>query len=272
LIALLIVLLIREPKEDAPNDSRSGPTEDVQVVESEISSKEAEKAALQSALEVYEQFESDFKNKEIRDLATELANRMSVKMQLEQTVADLSKSSRKADSDAREVKSQQEAISDQLKQNSAELVRLSDELKKEQSLRTRTMSLPKEKETSKSEVPAFVKDGQLFFANSNRSGLRFQLNTAHFETCPAGQADIFVDSKYLRTRKGQGFDMSFATISNGIGRYDSSRHYFAFVVRSDSFSKFETIRDACVKSGFEYRLIPTNGMVSESSGVNAKTQ
>ena len=43
LIALLIVLMIRETKDSAPEDSHSGPTEEIQVVESQIAALEAEK-------------------------------------------------------------------------------------------------------------------------------------------------------------------------------------------------------------------------------------
>eukprot|EP01047_Picozoa_sp_COSAG01_P068150 COSAG01_NODE_9782_length_2344_cov_424.909537_4_plen_98_part_01 len=68
LIALLIVLMIRESKDSAPNQKQSGATEDRSVVQSQISSLEAEKQSAQVDFEMILEFNQGFQSEELKKL------------------------------------------------------------------------------------------------------------------------------------------------------------------------------------------------------------
>jgi hypothetical protein len=100
------------------------------------------------------------------------------------------------------------------------------------------------------------------------------LNKYHFETCSSTDADIdaSIKSQHFKIKQGSGISMSSSAIQSQFRQFNASRDFLTYVVRSDSFDTFGKLRDESVRSGFEYRIIPTDGLISEGSGSSAKTQ
>ena len=269
LIALLIALLIREPQ---TSETDSDSTKNNEVATSEIAALKAEKSALELSLKTQQNFAKDFQKKESKSLIEQLAPLLQQNASLERTHASLNREVSKLKTKLEKTKLNISKTRDKLTAQQSKLERLNTELRNEQQLRTRTTSLPKETSTQKIEVAIFVDEGQLFFVNKNRPEVRFQINLNHFESCAAADSDLSIDSKYYRIRPGQGVSTTLNQLKQKLRQYSKTSSFLTFVVRSNSFAEFAAVKDACVRSGFEYRIIPTDDLIGESAGVSAKTQ
>lgn len=274
LIALLIVLMIRESKESAPQVSSSGNSENYSVVNSQTDALNAEKAKLELELDTVKEFEKGFETAELKQLAEDLTTQTLQNHDLESKASSLERQLAKTKGMTKKAESELKRFALVLGQKSNERTRVTKELAKEKKQRTRTMELPKEQATTKQEVPIFVESDKLFVLNSNRSGYGFSLNKNHFETCSSTDADIdaSIKSQHFKIKQGSGISMSSSAIQSQFRQFNASRDFLTYVVRSDSFDTFGKLRDESVRSGFEYRIIPTDGLISEGSGSSAKTQ
>lgn len=271
LIALLIVLMIRESSDSAPQQKRSGPTEDAALVRSEIAALRAQKNALAASLKINQQFESDFQSDELKALVQSLAQLTSKKASTEQSLNQASSKSRQLDLKKKGIKTRQEALNQQLAQQANKLKELNDQVVKEQQLRTRTIALPKERRTSKSEVLMFFGNDELFVA-ATQGRLSSGVDRNYFKTCSASQADLQVDSRYYRTKIGDGIPLNKNRLAETFGKYRPDLNHLTFVVRTDSFKEFSKLREQCILSGFEYRLIVGNGLIVVGEVDSVKTQ
>lgn len=272
LITLLIVLMIRENNQSAPDEFSAGPAEEVQLVESQIISLEAEKTALAANLQVQQRFVQDFQSAEVTNLTQQLSRQMIEKNLLDAAAAKLSLQSQSIQRSQQGLQSEQQQLELDLAAKTAEFEALNKQLHAEQISRTRTMALPKERATIKSEVPVFLENGQLFIVNNDRTGERFSLNTKHFEKCSLANADLHFESEYLRTIAGAGIHVDAPELKQTLSRFSTKENFLTFVVRSDSFESFSTIRDQCVCDGFEYRIIATDEIIGQGGGSKARTQ
>lgn len=273
LIALLIVLMLRTPKESAPNENRSGSTEDLELIQSEITALESEKSAIETALTTQQQFETEFQSDEIRILASQLSKMMSQKIDLDLQESTMVREARQARTEIKNLKTEEGNLKQTLSSNQNEIKNLTDKVNHEKSLRTRTMRLPKEQATFKLEVPIVIEGNEIFIVNADLPGGGFSVNSEHIEVCSPSNADLNLDSKYLRVKNGHGIQVTDdRKVGQRFQKFDSSKHYFVFVVRTDSFMRFSRLREICVKMGFEYRLIPTDDLISEGGGTRAKAQ
>jgi len=271
LIALLIVLMIRENTDGAPKDHQPGPSVDLQVVQSAIKALEAERDSLAASLRDQKVLSDDLIDGELKELSKDLSAKISERGKLSAQTAELSRLVKQAsvNNTGLAAKGEQEKID--LVQRTAEFKKLSELLNAEQTARTHTMALPKEKRTSKSEVPVFLEGDQLFVVKRDRNGISKQINTQHFQKTTAGLAGLRIDSENYRVRPGAGLNLESKALRAELKRYSASRDYFAIVVRSDSFDVFSKLRSLFVESGFEYRIIATDGMISEG-GSDGRTQ
>jgi hypothetical protein len=272
LIALLIVLMIRESKDSAPNQKQSGATEDRSVVQSQISSLEAEKQSVQVDLEMILEFKQGFQSEELKKLTEELMR--NAKNNSEQSLKFNALKDKLANSknQHQNKKEEFENIGLLLKQQQTELEKVTKELKNEESRRTRTMALPKQKETSKEEVAIFLESDELFVLEDASARFGFRLNRMQFEKGSVSDADAQIAGEYYKTKSNSGLAIASQDTTAQLQKYDSSTQFFTFIVRSDTFDTFGLLRDHCVKHGYEYRVIPTDDMIVEGSSSATRTQ
>ena len=272
LIALLIVLMIQETKQESPETKNAATTDDIQLVESEISALEAKKAALQTGLKIQQEFEQDFQSDEVKELAGEVSTALAKKREKEQELSEMNADIKSSDAELELLTTKKGEADSRLQELVAKVEQIESELEKERQLKTRTANLPKEKATIKREVPIVIEGDEMFVINSQRDGFGLTINKNHFQTTTLSKADLTIDGQNIRTRIGSGIAIGSTGIQTELRQYDASDDYFAFVVRTDSFDKFSELRDSCVRLGFEYRLIVSDELIGESSGVGAKTQ
>lgn len=271
LIALLIVLMIRENTDGAPKDHQPGATADLQVVQSAINALEAERDSLAASMRDQKVLSEDFIDSELIELSKDLSAKISERSKLSAEAAELSRLVKQASVSNTGLAAKGEQVKNDLAQKTAEFKELNEQLSAEQAARTQTMALPKEQATSKSEVPVFLEDDQLFVLRSDRSQISGQINAQHFEKTTAGFAGLHIDSEYYRIRPGAGLDLESEALKAELNRYSAGIYYFAIVVRADSFEKFSKLRNILVEAGFEYRLIATDGIISDG-GTGGRTQ
>lgn len=271
LIALLIVLMIRQNKQSAPQEFQTGPTEDVELVQSAITALELEKKTLAASLQVQQQFSQNFQNEDIQKLAQKLADELTVKNKLEAAAAQLSRTVKQVVESKSGLESEQQQIETDLGAKLAEFEKLNQQLQSEQAARTRTMALPKERESTKREIPMLIEGNQLFVVNKNADAQFRSVNPQHFKKSSSGAADFSISNQFWESIAGAGIAIDSPQLKQELARHGADEYYFAFVVRSDSFESFAAIREACVTSGYEYRLIPTDGIVSDTGG-SSRTQ
>lgn len=271
LIALLIVLMIRESKESAPEISRSGPTESSELVQTQLLELNSNKERILQELATLKSFQKGFQTAELKTLASDLSQIIFKNHDLEtnlnllkQKFAKLSNQTKQAEADLRNY----ELALSQKKQRQQQL---KEELEKEEALRTRTMILPKERTTRKEEVAMFVESNELYVLIT-KSSVYSKINAAHFGSASIFNADVNVSGSYYKVKAGNGIALTSNSVQRELEKYSTTKYFFTFVVRSDSFDSFGFLRKHCVKNGHEYRIIPSDGMIGEGSGTKVKTQ
>ena len=270
LIAILIVLLIRENKESKPEDKKTGPTS--ALVSSQIKQLKAHRKNLQMGLELQLEFQQDFQTQEVENLANEIEKLINEELTLSKRLKALQSKTASIDEQLNAMKASNQTKTTQLENLTYQLGDLKKNLEKEKQARTRTMRLPKETATSKSEIAVIVDNNKLYFVESRDSRFGFEHNQEFMVETFSG-ADIQIGPIRLKTKSNSGIGFTDTKrLNQEFQQYSRSRHYFAFVVRTNSFKEFSQLRKTCIKNGFEYRLIPTDGIVKSSSNVNAKTQ
>jgi hypothetical protein len=160
-----------------------------------------------------------------------------------------------------------------------------EEEDKKQSLRDRAASLleqetrstevvasgkaPRERSTAKVEWPLLIRYGRVYQLYRLSGGNRF-VNTDHFDI----QTGFVSDSAHARL--GAGLDASGPDLAGELSLLlkdtPASNCYIAIVVFPDSFDAFQRVKTQLVRRGYEYRIIPTDEPVGQSSVADAKVQ
>ena len=265
LIALLIVLLIRENNQSQPQDKQTSIS--AELVQSEIDLLNEKSAKLERDLKAIDSLNQDFSTTDLTNLAAELRGLARKVSQQELKRKDIQSAARSLDTKTKEI----EKDSDNLANAKIEVAKLKTQLSKEQAERTRTMSLPKQSSTTKFEVPIIIENGQLFFVKKNLTP--YSQYNREFMEVSAADPDLVTDGLSLRTKKNAGIPAADeARLKREIAKHLSLNSYPAFILRTNSFKQFSKFRDVFVASGFEYRLILEDGAIGTGSNVGAKTQ
>lgn len=271
LIALLIVLMIRESKESAPEISKSGPTESRELIQTQLLELNSNKERILQELATLKSFQKGFQTLELKTLAGELSQAVLKNHDLERSLNLLKQRLSKISNQAKQAKADLRKYESSLSQKEQRQQLLKEELKKEEALRTRTMILPKERATRKEEVAMFVQSNKLYVLMS-KSSVYSEINTQHFDSASIFTADVSVSGSYYKVKIGNGITLTPIGIQRELEKYSTAKYFFTFVVRSDSFDSFSFLRKHCVKNGHEYRIIPSDGMIGEGSGASVKIQ
>ena len=233
------------------------------MVESQISVLTANKEKLQQELNSLKELEVDFGTEELIELAQKLSEKL-------KEVSELGLESEKIRLEFNQVKDKTNLAETGLEddkaryfENLAELEKARESLHKEKVSRTRTMRLPKEQKTDKAEKVVFLESDQIFHFYTFTPGAVVDLNTQYIEISTELDADIKWEDTYFKLRKKNGVDIGSMQVEKQLQQYNPSNDFFSFVVRPDSFESFGTLRDICVRNGFDYRImiIPNGQMI-----------
>ncbi|HUG91481.1 MAG TPA: hypothetical protein VML55_11635 [Planctomycetaceae bacterium] len=138
----------------------------------------------------------------------------------------------------------------------ATLEQVDREMAREMAVRTRTARLPKLRQTTKTEVPFFLRQGRLcaFARRTPTGGLARNADEAVIRTDAAGVQTVepVVPAGSLVNPAAS----SHADIEQKVAQFDKDRHFITLVVWPDSFAEFAVVKEILVRQQFEYRLLP----------------
>lgn len=139
-----------------------------------------------------------------------------------------------------------------------EVAVIKTELRREVQLRSQTATLPKQRATQKTQAALLLKGGTLYaFSEPGKDGAMFQ-NTKETAVQKQGDAESVVPV----AGAGQAIDPGQPddpALRQRFEHFDAAKHYVAVVVWPDSFAHFAAVRQALVRAGLEYQLIPWTG-------------
>ena len=128
---------------------------------------------------------------------------------------------------------------------------------------------PRERVTGKREWPLLIRYGRVYQLYRSE-GEEEAVNTEHFDV----QKGILADSAHARI--GAGVSASrpdFAQqLSSLLRERPPAGWYIAIAVFPDSFDAFQRVKAQLVSRGYEYRIIPTDQPVKQSSNPDVKVQ
>jgi hypothetical protein len=273
-IALLIVLLLQQTAvvTQEPTDEVS-PAE-LERLASELEVVDAELASLRTARDDLAKRAEEFAPDDVRALMrnrnrltaeTDLLRSDADKLAQENAVAvaDLTQEEMALNSSLAAVEKTQKAV-EELRE---ELDRVRKSFAKE--IRN---PLVRESTTFRS-LDIIVRYGRMYvWHNYDREGNELGLNTRDFVVTGEESGALVTHPDPTRGIPLKDDPASAAAILDQLKPFPSSRFYITVVVRSDSFRQFAGLRDVLIGSGYEYRLMPTNGPVVDRGGTDSKVQ
>ncbi|MDA7858683.1 hypothetical protein N9B05_02590 [Mariniblastus sp.] len=242
------------------------------MVLAQINSLEAEKERIKSDLDTLVEFKKGFQTEELKTLAQELTRNSQINIELSSELLFAQRELTRYQEKALIAETDLKDSGILLRNKIAQREKVENELKQEETNRTRTMALPKQQETNKQEVPIFLKSAKLFFLTDRASRFGTQLNLQHFEKTISNAADVKFAGEHYRIKQANGLPIANQSTTVQLKQYNGATHFFTFVVRSDSFDYFGILRDQCVKHGYEYRIIPSDELIGEGSSSTTRTQ
>ncbi len=145
----------------------------------------------------------------------------------------------------------------QLMADAEEGLRLAKQkLESETSLRSRTSQTPRQHETRKAQIPFFLKDGRLCcYVRKDDEG-KFVHNDTETRIV-VGEGDV----RYLEPVEDTGLSVAedgsnADEIGERLSTFDKEKHFLSVYVFRDSFATFEPLKNAIIRAGFEYHLVP----------------
>jgi len=255
-ISMLVVILVNAANTEV---SQSLPTEEDQQRLTEgrrrLSDTTVKLASLRRAARQIEQLRDRFSDPESEAVIEE--------MQAFQGMNEAMHESRDASLD--DLASMQELINKTAKENAQmrqaiaaaqqALQTAREQLDAEVALRSRTSKLPRQKTTTRQQVAFFLKGGKL--CSFARVGLDGQL--------AANEAEARVIEKdgkqFAEPVPGAGLPIqsdgsTLSPIVEKLKPFSKDKFFVAIVVWPDSFEEFQTVKEAVVREGHEYQLIP----------------
>ena len=272
LITLLIVLMVRQTSEASQaklEQDTSGPTKE--LVHSQLEALTAQRDLLiqsnTASAGFFDGFVSPKRDKNLREIIAQQTLNRRLSQSLEATDQRLIEATeqlanRNAQAEKRREKQSQLVTSQRERAKS-----LTQEIEDLKGKMVRTIPLPKERTSDKSGRSFFLQDGSLFELNE----LNGEINFDHFVSCSRLEADYSYKGKAYKVRKGHGISLSSKKLGQVFKKFDSRRSHLTFVIRPEAFGEFANVRQQAVSTGFEYRLIVGNGVISSGAG-NVKTQ
>ncbi|MDA0836094.1 MAG: hypothetical protein O3A29_22715 [Planctomycetota bacterium] len=255
-ISMLVVILVNAASQDV---SSSLPTQvdHQRLVESrrQLSDMTIKLDSLRRAVRQTEQLRDRFTDKDgqaiIDDLAALKATTAALHESRDASLGLLAGTQELINNTARETERLREAI----RTAQQDLAAAKRQLESEVSLRSRTSKLPRQKQTTRQQVPFFLKAGRLCSyaivdsrgnLSRNEAEVRLQEEGGKKYAVPVGGSGLIV--------KPDGSNVD--EVTRRLEPFDESKYFIAIVVWDDSFEEFQIIKDAAVRGNYEYQLIP----------------
>ena len=268
LITLLIVLMVKQASDTSSSTTAESSSPTIALVDSRIAALEAQKEIMSQSSNAATSILSSFISEEQKSLAAEVAARLKQSQQLTTELLEMNLQLDALNASMDRIKIQSRASQQAIASKQSYLRKLTAQLQKEKAARVRSIPLPKEKRTTKSSEAFFLQNNEIYQLYDTTGAV----NRQHFSSCRAGVADFFDGRKHYQVRDGEGIKLNGAVLQEIFQRYEPRRKYLTFVVRPESFAAFANVRSQCVASGFEYRIIATEGLISAGVSSQPKTQ
>lgn len=258
-ISMLVVILLTMSSESVPVEPPSPAAHGRMVdLRDQLERTQAALNSLQSAVKQRETLRDRFTSRESVDLARqlqELTGRAETAVALKNEGLEAIASAQK---DINETLSKMQQFRQEQERLQAALLDIQSRLDAEIAVRSRTSQLPKQRRTTKTQIPFLIKDGRLHaYASVDPSG-----RVVHNER----DVKVLMDGEksYLEPISGAGLVLNPASedlsgVETSFAPFDKERYFVALVVWPDSFEHCQLAKTALVRGGFEYQLIPWSG-------------
>jgi DNA-binding transcriptional MerR regulator len=263
-IAMLVIILLNMTSEQAAMEIPDATSQQkLTSAQIELADSQAELDSLRRAVREQENLAKKFADPRVRDLITQSTQKQSSVASVTAThETNLLEAGKKQD-DVNRIATALQAMETALDKIKKQLAVVDQQLKQEQQLRTRTVKLPRQRQTSKQQIAYLLKGGRLFAYIRRDSGGNVTRETADSqETTSAGVT-------YLEPVPGGGTPVNPAGDTSGslaakLAGWDPNQHFIAICVWPDSFEHFSVVRQILVEGGYEYQLqpFPADGKVS----------
>ncbi len=251
-LAILVVILVQMTTRAEVTDSPAPSQAELAELEEQRSENQATLDALRDAAVQREQLIKQFAKPENRDLLRQLHRAQSSRDKLtddrSKSLGHVSRTQMKVNEITEALKRMARAI-DKARQALADA---EEALQKETASRTRTARHSVLRSTTKNQMVLCLRYGRLYQTLKRVPG-GFDLNTADCERSRQGSKLFLV----LKPSGGKPVKGNTQALLNAVlSDYDKNTHYLAVPVWPDSFEEFALLRDAMVRSGFDYDLKP----------------
>lgn len=132
-----------------------------------------------------------------------------------------------------------------------------------------TYAAPRERTTSKEEFGVLLRYGRMYLMHRNVGETR-EINSEDFLIVPGSL------SNEARARPAAGTPLAGAEAAGAVAArllpYPPTTWYPCVIVHPDSFEEFQVFKALLVSNGYEYRLMPTDSVVTDAGRVDARVQ
>jgi hypothetical protein len=255
-IAMLVIILLNMSSEQAASDP---PTPDAQTqlatAQAEMVRAQAELDRLRRAAAEQTKLASQFSDPKVKSLlSTMTASQQQVTAAAATTAANLQAAADKQ-RDINQMASDLAALEAALTRAQEQLAAVESQLKQEKELRTRTVSLPKQKQTTKDQVAFLLQGGKLYaYMRIGSTGVP-EHDTRDTKVVTVGMESFVEPVQSGGAAVNPAGDTSGA-IAQKFKGWQPAQHFIAVAVWPDSFEHFSAVRQVLVERGFEYQLLP----------------
>lgn len=272
-ISMLVVILLNMSSESTttvtvPEQSR----QEMLNARASLVESSAELERLRRAASERQSITQKFANPEIAVQLAELQQMTSLNQTIRQSRDQLLSSLVNTQEAINDAVSQAEQLKQAQQQLSAALTSLEAQVQEEISLRTRTAKLPKQRVTQKKPVSFLMKNGKLYaHAKSDGNGKVAGQNASEVKELTDGNK-IYVEPV---ASAGLAIDTEteeLSAIKSKINQFNKEDYFLTIVVWPDSFQEFLVVKQAIVRSEYEYQLIPWPGDEKLYVGVHREVE
>lgn len=259
-ISMLVVILLNMSSESTttlivPEQSR----QEMLNARASLVESSAELERLRRAASERQSITQKFANPEVAVQLAELQQMTSLNQSIRQSRDQLLSSLVNTQEAINDAVSQAEQLKQAQQQLSAALANLESQVQQEVSLRTRTAELPKQRRTQKRQVAFLMKNGKLYaHAKSDGNGNVAGQNESEVKQLTEGNK-IYVEPVSSAGLAVNADSDDLAPIESKINQFSKDDYFIVIVVWPDSFPQFLAVKEAIIRSEFEYQLVPWSG-------------
>lgn len=257
-IAMLVVLLVQSTEVLPTTEAEAGVTPaDLQLLEQDLRNLQEELLILQQSRSAQQKLEAQFAPAAARELVEQRnvsqAERDRLAAERNQALADLAQ----RQAHTRQIEQDLATLDRQVQQAEAERQQAVTSAQQEREARTQQLRLPVVRQTSKTQVGVILRYGRMYvWHRYSRSGDRMGLNTAEFVVVKDrsdGLVTTPIPSAGVPLTDGP---ECLQALRQRLKSFSPELFAIVPIVYGDSFTEFRYLKNALVKLGFDYELMP----------------